>query len=156
MSSCFFLVENLSFLSGFFKGGIVGFYLEKAKHQRSIALYLLGNGDQQIKIQSVMTDLEPRFEIGSLVFAEGKSDENCQLHRVAQSFNDGLYLEKLVYRDEKFTVESGLLIKAGDGRKITILPGAFPYTIEILTDEFSEDFQPEYPVDSYKREKWIV
>jgi hypothetical protein len=63
---------------------------------------------------------------------------------------------KLVVTDDAVDVkgveaESGIVLRSPSGGEITIVSGAFPYSISVKADFIHEEFQPEYDLAKYKR-----
>ncbi len=135
------------------KEGFVSFSLVKETHGHPITVFLwhaTGNG---IKVQCVMHDLGPRREVGSLIF--GSINSNCDglnTIELPSDFNHDLTLEKLLFVDDESIVESGIAITTNSGKKLLLVSGACPHTVEISTATFNHDFEPEYPISDYKRE----
>jgi hypothetical protein len=133
--------------------GFTNVSLVKAKHGRPIYIFLWSEAGAGIKIQCVMHDLEPRLEVGSLVFTRVETnDKKFETKDLPSCFRSHLVLDKLLYTDEKAVVESGVVMTARSGEELLIVSGAFPYTVEICIAGFDQDFDPEYAIADYKRE----
>jgi len=133
--------------------GFSSISLEKASHGRPVFIYLWHENGLGIKIQCVMHDLDSRLEVGSLIFKKTENNYNSLVViNLPNCFNGKLKLEKLLYVDENSIVESGVAMTTSTGEEMVIVSGAFPYTIEISIAGFNQDFEPEYPLTTYKRE----
>jgi hypothetical protein len=133
--------------------GLLRVSLERANHGRPFSICLWPENGSGIRVQSTMHDLGPRLEVGSLVFSKAECDDGTsEAISLPNCFHGELELERLLYVDETSIVESGLVMMAPTGEELIIVSGAFPYTVEISIVGSNQDFQPENPLASYKRE----
>ena len=105
-----------------------------------------------LQIQAKVTEAESWYEVGTLVFekiAEKAKSEHIHVP-LPESWLDVRLVDMLVLECEKFTAESGVCFRNGDGEKFIILPGAFPYSLAIKAAFYPEKFYPEYEIDQYE------
>ena len=99
----------------------------------------------------MVSDVEFWDEIGSLVFElVGKDQVNFNLIIIDEKWKKNCKMEKLIFEDSIVASESGLSINI-DNSEIIIISSSFPYSIEILADFLSQDFEPECDIKKYKR-----
>ena len=107
-----------------------------------------------LKIFSQMHDIAERSEIGVLNFekADAPADDETMVD-VSSAFDCNVEAFKLILDEEGTRAECGLALQANNGDQITIVPGAFPYSLAILGVFASTPhiFEPEYQLDRYTR-----
>lgn len=140
-------------LTALLRVGVVGLGIEmlNAASIRVLRLFL-GDGSV-LKIQAKVTEVEPWFEIGTLIFEYKTEIEKVASTRVMlpDSWLDIRSVEKLVLKDERFTAECGVCFCNRVGEQFIIVPGAFPFSVEIGAAFYPAKFEPEYAIDQYER-----
>lgn len=140
-------------LTALLRVGVVGLFINNltAGSMRLLSL-ILGDGSV-LRIQAKVTEVEPWYEVGTLIFEHIAKIEKFEINQVPLpvSWLDIGLVEKLVLEGEKFTAESGICFCNRSGEQFIILPGAFPHSIEIDAAFYSGKFEPEYDIDKYER-----
>jgi hypothetical protein len=107
-----------------------------------------------LKIFSQMHDIAERLEIGVLNFEKVTSlADNETTADVSAAFDCSVEAFKLILDEEGTRAECGLALQANNGDQITIVPGAFPYSLAVLGvfESTPHIFEPEYELDRYTR-----
>ncbi|GAB3447359.1 hypothetical protein GCM10027320_40880 [Massilia solisilvae] len=103
-----------------------------------------------------MHDVAERIEVGVLVF-ELVAEKNAQdlSLRVPDSFKRSHLVEKLLIDVDGVTAESGVLISTANGDVLVAVAGAYPYTVTFFATGLPGNFEPEYPLEKYRRTKYV-
>lgn len=139
-------------LSNLLKSGISGYsvVVSKAKRPASIELFL--NDATFLRIQSKIIPAGSWHEVGTLIFElkklEKSPHEPVPLPPAWQKIKS---VEMLYLEEENFLAECGLAIHTCTGEHSLIVPGAFPFTVEIEAPFYESNFEPEYDVNVYQR-----
>jgi len=108
------------------------------------------------RIESAMHDLAERVEVGVLSATRVNAPLADEVFvEVPIEFAESLALTKLIIEVESSRLESGIMLTGRNGRELVIVAGAYPYSLAILgLSDALERFEPEYPLDAYKRRKF--
>jgi hypothetical protein len=100
-----------------------------------------------------MHDVAERVEVGVLNFepvCTPAPDET--MVDVALAFQGEVAVSKLVVFESGASAESGVVLRASNGKEMVIVAGVFPYSIAVLgMGSMPHIFEPEYQLDRYKR-----
>src|SRR5262245_54576285 len=103
-----------------------------AAHQRPVLVTLWHPGGTGIKITCGMRQIGVREELGVLTFEHAlPSETDDVLVRLPQSFGQGVAVQKLTIHEMGHTAESGVALKAPDGKELLITAGAYPCSLAI-------------------------
>lgn len=132
-----------------------GFHAYKVgtdKFGRPSALAFRRADGSGLEISSFVYELGPRLEVGSLSLKtlSGGVDDNG-FSELPKEFHRRVQFTILTAAIEDSEVESGLVIKGGQGEEIMILPGEMPYSLHILSSFFADPFGPEFDLAAYRR-----
>jgi hypothetical protein len=105
-----------------------------------------------VKVRSEMHDVAERRELGVLCFSYALALESeATVLAAPPAFHGHVLASKLLIEESGTTAESGLILKA-DREEIVIVASADPYCLAVKGLEgMTNGFEPEYPLDSYKR-----
>ena len=104
-----------------------------------------------LTVPSEMHDVAPRIEIGVLSFIQGQAPPNgAKVIDFGPAFRGDINVSKLVIEESGTTAESGVILQGGS-EELTVVAGAFPYTLAVGGVVTSLRFEPEYPLDRYVR-----
>ena len=150
------LMKNISFsqvldvaLETSLSAGLIGVSINRLQHSRPESIILWLTNRNGVKVQSKVTEVGEKLEIGFLVFRHvGKISFDSSYDNLPDSFKRINKIEKLQYVDRSVTVDSGLIVESTDGMELVLVAGALPFTIEI-NQPWASDFQPEYPLEDY-------
>lgn len=136
--------DSMDTLSLMLYGGLKGYATESAQHGRPVSLWLFLSDGRVVKIQSLVTTVGPWDEVGTLrVKCLKPGDVSVTAVTLAPTWADISSVKRLVLEEKDFSAESGLSIRNRIGEEMLVLPGAFPYTVEISAPFYMGDFQPE-------------
>jgi hypothetical protein len=98
-----------------------------------------------------MHDVAERRKVGVLCFSYVPSPVSATpLIDVPAEFQSRLSVLKLVIEEAGMRVESGVILRAGSGKEITIVVGAKPYCFAIRgLPSIPEKCELEYPIERY-------
>ncbi|MGH7055640.1 MAG: hypothetical protein ACREFK_14845 [Stellaceae bacterium] len=117
-----------------------------------IAVTLWQGESTKLRIRSQMNDIAERLEVGVLEFTRiqswGANDPSIDF---SKCFEKNLKIEKLVIAEQDVMAESGIVLENPYGEQIIIVAGASPYTLAVRAPSYEKVFQPEYPLDHYRR-----
>lgn len=135
--------------------GIASISIRMAAHRRPIAVTLWQSENVGTRIESIMHDVGERIEVGVLVATRVSAPFSDEAFVEApDGFKEGMRLTKLYIDVEMNRLESGIVLTGRDGCELVIVAGAFPYSLAILgIGEAPHRFEPEYPLNSYKRKR---
>src|SRR5580700_3820676 len=106
-----------------------------------------------LRVYSQMHDVAERVEVGVLNFepvCTPAPDET--MVDVALAFQGEVAVSKLVVFESGASAESGVVLRASNGKEMVIVAGVFPYSIAVLgMGSMPHIFEPEYQLDRYKR-----
>lgn len=146
--------DSVNSLSHMLYEGIKGFAIESAQHGRPTSLWLFCSDQRVVKIQSLVTTVGPWDEVGTLrIKCLVPSDVTPNVVSLAPAWSDIRSVRRLILDENDFSAESGLSLVNRIGEELLVLPGAFPYTVEILAPFFVSDFQPECEPTAYRYEE---
>ncbi|MES2538891.1 MAG: hypothetical protein V4632_23780 [Pseudomonadota bacterium] len=132
--------------------GLNGYATEFQNAGRLNSLWLFCCNGTSLRFQATVTTVAPRYEVGTLV-VKTSFQRNTQLivSPLPLVWGNIKAIERLIIENAEFLAESGLSIQNIFDEEITILPGAFPHTVELLAPFYPHNFEPEYNVAEYKR-----
>lgn len=117
-----------------------------------IAVTLWQGENTKLRIRSRMNDITERLEVGVLEFTRIRSwGANGPSIDLSKCFEKNLKIEKLIIVEQDVMAESGIALENPYGDQIVIVAGASPYTLAVRAPSYEKGFQPEYPLDHYRR-----
>lgn len=127
------------------------------QHQRATDFFLFRPDGTGLRISSRMIELSDRLEVGVLCVDEIDQGYLPDLKlQLPVEFTGHFNAERLVLENEHGKFESGISLSTKRGDELIIIPGAYPYTLEVrmtLVLMGPERFDPEYPLNEYRRVK---
>lgn len=105
------------------------------------------------RITSTMHDVSERIEVGvlSATRVDAPLDDE-EFFGAPTEFSVSLNLTNLFVDVERYRLESGFILTGRGGRELVIVSGAYPYSLALGGfGDAPHRFEPEYPLDDYKR-----
>jgi hypothetical protein len=127
------------------------------KNELPIDFLDLGRNDgTALRIQVEMHDVAERMELGVLVFSvvtQSSGTPNETFVPLPASMNGPITVRKLVREECETVAEAGIVLEAADGHRITVIAGAFPYSLAvdgIFDNPHEHMFDPGGSRDRYR------
>lgn len=102
-------------------------------------------------IESEMTDIAERLEVGVLSISAAESFDDVDFIDLPNSFCVPLKAEILVLKIEGHQIASGFSLATGDGSSIEFTPGDAPYSVALISPALGFNDTSEYEVEKYER-----
>lgn len=145
-----FSLVNIVSIPSLFEHGIVEYHVEKIGNNRPDSMWLKTGNNAIIKLSTSINEFDNWDEIGSLCLEVTEAGSfNNSMTTLDKSWLKVRRISKLVLIDESIRVECGLKIENEKCQTMIFLPSSFPNAVEMQSDFYLENFEPECSIEDY-------
>lgn len=152
MKKLIFALHNITSLREELSRGFAQISLASAAHRRPISITLRRSDGTGLRVRCRMHDVGERVEYGVLELEPSVANVEGEANiALPDDLGGESSVEKLVLSDDRVVCESGFVVRGSRGSELIVVAGAYPYTVAVSVAGVSGPFEPEFPMEEYKR-----